>query len=78
MDHIELMNSKTKPFKVGSHRFLDFTPPAPDTYQSSYSDYVSSIFKQEQWMASGTQTAGALNRKTVSYIFDKQGGNNFE
>ena len=61
-----------KPFEVGSHRFLDFAPPSLDTYQSSYSDYVSSIFKKEKWIARGTQTAGALNRKTVSYMSDKK------
>ena len=46
----------------GSHRFLDFAPPSPDSYQSSYSDYVASKFVNEPFSSGGTNTADALER----------------
>ena len=45
-----------------SYRFLDFAPPSPDSYQSSYSDYVASVFVDEPFSSGGTYTANALER----------------
>ena len=50
-------------YSTDSVRFLDFTPPSPDSYsQSSYSDYVSSVFLKEPHMSQWTYTADALER----------------
>ena len=66
------MASKTKPIEVGSHRFLDFKTTVSKTtpwwWLEDHSDYISSIFESEGYVGGGTQTAGALNRKTVTYI----------
>ena len=48
--------------KGDSYRFLDFAPPSPDSYQSSYSDYVASKFVNEPFSSGGTNTADALER----------------
>ena len=45
-----------------SYRFLNFAPPSPDSYQSSYSDYVASVFVNEPFSSGGTYTAEALER----------------
>ena len=45
-----------------SYRFLDFAPPSPDSYQSTYSDYVASVFVNEPFTSGGTYTADALER----------------
>ena len=54
--------SSMKSDKGNSYRFLDFTPPSPDSYQSTYSDYVASVFVNEPFTAGGTYTADALER----------------
>ena len=48
--------------KGNSYRFLDFAPPSPDSYQSTYSDYVASVFLNEPFTGGGTSTADALER----------------
>ena len=48
--------------KGNSYRFLDFAPPSPDSYQSTYSDYVASVFVNEPFSGGGTYTADALER----------------
>ena len=48
--------------KGNSYRFLDFAPPSPDSYQSTYSDYVASVFVNEPFTSGGTYTADALER----------------
>ena len=50
-----------------SYRFLDFAPPSPDSYQSSYSDYVASVFVNEPFSNGGTYTADALERFGVTF-----------
>ena len=61
-----------KPNEGGSYRFLDFEPPSPEFYYSSYSDYVASVFKNEPFNGGGTYTAEALERSgvLVSFLVD--------
>ena len=57
-------------YSTNSVRFLDFTPP--DSYQSSYSDYVSSVFLKEPFMGGiypHTYTADALERNGFDMAF---------
>jgi len=56
-------------YSTDSVRFLDFTPPSPDSYQSSYSDYVSLVFRKEPFMNRDTYTAEALERNWFDMAF---------
>ena len=61
-------SNKVKSVKGNSYRFLDFAPPSPDLYQSSYTDYVASVFKNEPFNGGGTYTADALEQVRIEDI----------
>ena len=60
--HISKNSNTVKSVKANSYRFLDFAPLSPDLYQSSYTDYVASVFKNEPFTSGGTYTADALEQ----------------
>ena len=66
--HFDKHSNKVKSIKGNSYRFLDFTPLSPDLYQSSYTDYVASVFKNEPFTSGWTYTADALEQVRIEDI----------